>query len=791
MDEASPRHQPSSEQLSVRTIELAVPWLLPANSGDCDGCLERLAQDVMARPGIRRAHLEREQSPVRLCLHYDPLTISEEGVRHAAKQAGGRISRRYLHYSLQLEGLDCSDCALVVQHRLSRLEGVLSVEVDYACQLAQVEYDARRISRREIQTRIRQLGYELVPGIVQRWLQNNWELLFSLAAGFLLLVTWAGMRWLNLSLELGSGLYLLAYCLAGFDVMRHALSSLRQRRFDTDMLMLVAALGAASLGNFAEGALLLFLFSLGHALEERALDRARQAMRALGAMVPRSALVHREQGDLVMLIEAIRLDEIVIVRPGERLPVDGEVVTGHSAVDQSPITGESLPIEKSSGDMVYAGSVNGEGALQVRTTRLARESTLARVMKMVEEAQAHKAPTQRLVDRFMRFFVPGVLALTGLLAFIPPLWGVPFALSFSRAMTLLVAASPCALALGTPSAVLAGIAQAARNGVLIKGGAHLENLGRLEAIAFDKTATLTEGQPRVTEIISADSWTEDEVLALAAAIERQSGHPVAQAVVRAAEARELALPLVSTVEAQTGRGIRARAGGQDVRVGSPAWYDQVGLAVPRNVRRQIEALEKQGKTIVLVAQGEALMGLVAIADTLRPTAPGSLNELRRLGVRRMVMLSGDNHRAAAYIAEEAGLQEYRAELLPEDKLSAVDELLREHAVVGMVGDGVNDAPALARATVGIAIGGASTDVALETADVALMAADLSKLPFALGLGRAARRVIVQNLWIAVWTMVILGSLAVSGLAGLGMVVVFHEGSTLLVVINALRLLRYY
>ena len=439
--------------------------------------------------------------------------------------------------------------------------------------------------------------------------------------------------------------------------------------------------------------------------------------------------------------------------------------------------------------------MNGHGVLEIRVTRLARDSTLARVIEMVEQAQAQKSPTQQSTERFMRRFVPAVLVGDVLLIAIPPLFGVPFTAAFLRAMTLLVAASPCALALGTPAAILSGVAQAARQGVLVKGGVHLENLGRLRAIAFDKTGTLTTGRPQVTDVLALPTDLtpppdEATVLTLAAAVERRSAHPLAQAVVQAARERGLEIPATGEVQAVTGRGVQARVGAQTVQVGSPAWFAASGTPLSARVQTQVQALEAQGKTTMLVALDGQVIGLIAVADVIRPEAPAALSALRRLGVQSTVMLTGDNPRVAARIARQVGVSDFRADLLPADKLAAIRDLVRSHGTVAMVGDGVNDAPALAHATVGIAMGGARTDVALESADVALMADDLGKLPFAIGLGRATRAVIRQNLGIALGVIAVLTALAVTGLAGMGIAIAFHEGSTLLVVLNALRLLGY-
>jgi Zn2+/Cd2+-exporting ATPase len=557
--------------------------------------------------------------------------------------------------------------------------------------------------------------------------------------------------------------------------------------------------------------LLLCLFSLGHALQGRTLERARRAIRALADLTPQTAFVRRGDREIEVPVDEIDLDEAVIVRPGTRLPVDGIVLSGSSAVDQSPVTGESLPVEKASGDKVFAGSVNGEGVLQVRVTRLAKDSTLARVVKMVEEAQGQKSPTQQLAERFMRWFVPAVLVGDLLLIFLPPLFGVPLSESFRRAMTLLVAASPCALALGAPAAVLAGVAQAARNGVLIKGGAHLENLGRLRAIAFDKTGTITQGKPELTDIVVANGGenlipdsqfatfnpapgsvegSQLEVLRIAAAVESRSAHPLAQAVVAAARAQGLILPEVGETNAVTGRGVRAEVEGRTVMVGSPEMLAEAGLQISEAIHSQVAALKEQGKTALLVACDGRLAGVIGVADVVRPDARQAIADLRALGLGKTVMLTGDDDRVAAHIAAQAGLSDFRAGLLPEDKVVAIQELLAQEGEVAMVGDGVNDAPALAQATVGIAMGGAGTHVALETADVALMGDDLSRLPFAVGLGRATRSLIMQNLVLALGVILFLMLSAIFGWAGLGLAVVVHEGSTVAVALNALRLLGY-
>ena len=776
--------------MEEKTIVLAISGLLPGIENDHDACIFRLETTLQNHKGICRAHRTPEETSGDLCLHYDPDQVTDEEVRKLAQKAATGITNRFHHHRMSIEGMDCSDCAVVIEHGLSRMEGVLNARVNYSLQCLNVEYDKHQTSQRAIEKKIRQLGYDVAPGKFRKWYTANSELLFSLVSGLMLLTGWLLAHFANVSLQLSLPFYLAAYILGGYEPVYHAWHSLRKKEFDTDLLMVLAALGAASLGDYAEGALLLFLFSLGHTLEHRALDRARNAVRALADLTPKTALVRRPDMNVTLAVENLSLDDIVIVRPGERVPVDGVVSAGNSGVDQSPVTGESIPVAKQSGDQVFAGSINGNGALDIRVNRLAKDSTLARVMKMVEQAQAQKSPTQQITEKFTSIFVPVILLLDLALIVVPPLLGVPFSESFLRAMTLLVATSPCALALGTPAAILAGVAQAARSGVLIKGGAHLENLGRVQAIAFDKTGTLTQGKPQVTDIIALKGRDEVDILRLAAAVESQSNHPLAQAVANTARDRELALPEIAQVKSLTGMGIQADWNGEQILVGSLKLFESNQILVPEALMERLGVFEAQGKTTLLLGLSGEAIGLIALADVIRPNAAAAVKRLQQLGIGKTIMLSGDNSRTAAAIAGEIGIDNFQAELMPEDKLDAVRSLVKDHEIIAMVGDGINDAPALAHASVGIAMGGAGTDAALESADVALMSSDLGQLPFAIGLGRAARRIIRQNLVIAISVIVILAALGLAGAAGIGIAIIVHEGSTLVVVLNALRLLSF-
>jgi Cd2+/Zn2+-exporting ATPase len=619
------------------------------------------------------------------------------------------------------------------------------------------------------------------------------EIIGSLVAGLLLLAGYVGER-LGMPRELSVGLYLGTYLLGGWELTFNWLRSAFRGKveFNVDLLMVLAAIGAAILGNWAEGAFLLFLFALSHGLEHLASDRARHAIRALAKLTPDVATVLRGGRETELPITEVVLGDTVLVKPGERIPVDGTVSAGSSAVDQAPITGESVPVEKVAGSPVFAGTVNGDGALQVSNERAVGDRTLDRVVRLVEEAQTQKAPTERFADRFSAVFVPIVLVADVLLIVVPPLLGLlSWQASFYRGMVMLVGACPCALALGTPSAVLAGIAQAARHGVLVKGGAHLENLGNVRAVAFDKTGTLTRGEPSVTDIVPLEG-SQEELLQVAAAVELRSAHPLGQAIVRhAASTLPLgggqgggAIPEAHDVQNVSGKGLRATIDGETVEVGSLRLFD----SPPKEVVDAVDQLS--GRSVVVVRFGARWLGVIGVADAPRTSARPTLDALRALGLKPLVMLTGDAQPVAAEVAKQIGVDEFRAELLPEDKVAAVRELLAQHGPVAMLGDGVNDAPALAHATVGIAMGGAGTAVALETADVALMADDLARLPFAIALARSASRTIRTNLFIALGVIVLLIVTTATGFMRIGPAVVLHEGSTLVVLANSLRLLRF-
>ena len=651
------------------------------------------------------------------------------------------------------------------------------------------------------------------------------ELTMSLACGFLLLGAWLYEVLGDPSQPRPVAVYLMAYFFGGYDAFFHMLKSLRNRTFDIDLLMLVAAAGAAVLGAWAEGALLLFLFSLGHALEHYAMGRARKAIQALSELAPTMAVVRRDGRESTVGVEELLPGDLVIVRPGERLPADGFVAVGRSSVNQAPITGESIPVDKEpvmaeiirsfeekmsvSADRVdewlrrhsdrlgaehriFAGTINGAGVLEVMVTTRSEDSTLARVVRMVNEAETQKSPTQRFAERFERYFVPVILVFVAFLHFAWLVVDEPFSDSFYRAMAVLVAASPCALAISTPSAILSGVARAARLGVLVKGGRPLEQLGGLRALAFDKTGTLTEGKPVVTEVIPLNDTDETDLIRLTVAVEQRSDHPLARAVVRGAAPwlKDHTVPEVRKVEMIPGKGITGEIDGRRIAIGQERLFSDSGGELPQEVVRQLDLLRNRGRTTVLIRRDDTFIGIIGLMDMPRPGSAAVLKQLRKMGVRRIVMLSGDHQRVAETIGRQVGVDESWGDLLPEQKVEAVRTLLAQEQEVAMVVDGVNDAPAMAHSTVGIAMGAAGSDVALETADVALMADDLGKLPEAVGLSRQTRKIIRQNIFISLGMIAFLVPFVIFGYAGIGLAVLLHEGSTLVVVLNALRLLGY-
>lgn len=600
---------------------------------------------------------------------------------------------------------------------------------------------------------------------------------------------------------------LISYGFGGYYISIEAFEKIKKGEFEIDFLMIAAAIGAAYIGSWIEGALLLFLFSLGHALETYAMDKAKKSIEALGELTPKTALIKRNGKIEEVSVDDLKINDVIVVRPNSKIAADGVIIKGSSSIDQAPITGESMPIDKTAissvdrlpsfndidtSHVVYTGTINGDGSIEVLVLKLSKDSTVARLIKMVSDVETQKSPTQRMTKKFEERYVPIVILVVFALCFAYLVVDESFNDSLYRAITVLVAASPCALAISTPSAVLSGIARAAQKGVLVKGGKALEDLGSIRTIAFDKTGTLTEGKPKLTNMIPHHDYSEEDLARLVLEVESLSNHPLARAIVKDVEVKYAMQHknLASNVNAIQGKGISATYQDKTVFIGNEKLMTDEGMTIPSELRLKMDGLLQEGHTAMLVAHNGMVIGLMSVMDLPRKTAVETLKRLRAIGIKRMIMLTGDHQNVGDAIAKQIGLTEAKGNLLPEDKVEAIKKLMERDGKIAMVGDGVNDAPAMAYSTVSVAMGAAGSDVALETADVALMSDKIQMLPFAIGLSRASKRIITQNIWISMGVVALLVPATIFGLTGIGLAVVFHEGSTLVVVLNALRLLAY-
>ncbi|WP_418766730.1 heavy metal translocating P-type ATPase [Natronomonas amylolytica] len=697
--------------------------------------------------------------------------------------------------------------ARALERHLQNVSGVHDADVSFRTGSARITYDEEVTSEDTIREAVRDQDVSIQddPDTDTDDVSSRSELRReAVFVGLTLLGMMTGLvtGWLDGPALLMWASYGVAYAFGGWYGLKGAVKTLRHGAVDIDLLMIVAALGALSIGAPFEGTMLLFLFSLSNTLQHYAIGRSRRAIKSLVAMRPDEAQVLRDGEEVTVPIDEVAVGDVFVVRPGDKIPLDGVVTSGEGTVDQASLTGESVPVPKEPGDEVFGGTINESGSLEIEVTRQAHESAISRLIHMVERAQSEKAPTQRLIDRLEQPYVLGVFALTIAAIAIPLALGSEFTSTFYRAMTLMVAASPCAVIISTPAAVLSAIASGGRQGVLFKGGEHVEAAAKIDAVAFDKTGTLTQGDTQLTDVFvretADESLTDDGLLSLAAAVQARSEHHLARATVAAAEERSLDVPDAQRFQSAAGKGVRAAVKDGTIHIGNRSYFgtvleDAAIEGIEPGLDR-LQSLESEGKTSVIVAReagGDVtVLGWLAFTDTVRPGAAKMIEDLRSLGVEHIVMLTGDNERVAQRIAEEVGIDEVQAELLPEEKVSTIEDLVDQHENVAMVGDGVNDAPALATATLGIAMGGAGTDVALDTADVVLMGDDLSKIPYVLGLGRKTRRTLAVNLAIAFGAIALMvGTILLRGIP-LPLAVVGHEGSTVLVSLNGLRLLGY-
>ncbi len=707
----------------------------------------------------------------------------EEGSARGRGRAGDAPGERL---RLEVGGMHCGDCALNIERSIRHISGVLDANVDYMMGTAVVRFDPYRVSAERIKRAVERPGYTVGDSRMTQassWLGRNRLRLSAGVSGACLAASWA-IRLLQPESYAGPAspgavLALAAVAVGGLGIFLNAIRTLLSLDTNVNVLVTAAAAAAVALGDYTEAGTVVFILVLGEMLEDFAVRKAKRAISGLIEVTPRTARVRRDGREIDVPADAIHVGDVVLVRPGERIPVDATVISGGGSVDESTITGEPIPVEVGPGAETYSGTVCATGYLELRATKVSSDSTLAKIKRLVEEAQSQRAPVQTTMVAMSRYFVPIVFAAAA----------VTYAVTgvAERAITVLIVACPCALVLGTPTAVVAGLGRAARNGILVKGGAFLEEIGRVNAVLLDKTGTVTEGAPKVVEVEPFGDCTEDDLVRLAASVERMSSHPLAAAIVGEASRRGLDLQEARDFKVDEGLGVSGSVGKATVRVGSPRYMDRAGVAIPEAIKSKLGDGSDDGRTPVLAARDGGLCGVVWVWDPPREGAGEAVRQLKRIGVERVVLLTGDNRHSARRAAEMVGIGEVSAEMLPQEKLEWVKSLKAQGRRVAVVGDGVNDAPALAAADVGIAMGARGTDVAMETADVALMADDLSRVPEAISIGRAAVGIIRQNAAFAIAFNLAMLGLAAWGTLGMIGGALVHQVSSLGVILNSMRL----
>jgi len=684
---------------------------------------------------------------------------------------------------VNIENIHCGDCALNIERSVEHVPGVLSAEVSYVLSTATIYYDPHRVEEDRIKKAITKPGYAVRETFAERtrtfWKERRSFIFLSLS-GVTLGLSWI-LGWIGLGpLSLPSALVIASLILGGYPIVKSAIKTLLIPDLNVDTLVSIAAISATAVGAYREAATVIFIMLLGEFLEGVTVGKTRKAIASLIQLSPKTAWVRRDEKEVQVPIEQVKTNEVVIVKPGERIPVDGKIISGCGSVNQSTLTGESIPVEKDVGDRVYCGTFNESGSCEIEATQVAEDTKLAQIKRLILEAQAEKSPIQRMMDRFSRYFIPAIILIAAATFLITG--------EIIRAITILIVACPCALVLGTPTAVVAAIGNAARQGILIKGGAYLEQMGRLKTLLLDKTGTLTEGRPKVVEMKCFDGLDEKELLYWAAIAEKRSEHPLGKAITQKAEEVGLSIPHPGSFENFRGKGVKAKWDSKTIIVGRPELVAGERIEVPESAKRILESKESQGVTSLLVTLDRRLLGIVSIADTLRKGVKTAIDNIRQEGVSEIWMLTGDSSQVADRIGKELGIR-YEAKLLPEDKVLSVKEWKRKGRVVAMIGDGVNDAPALAAADIGIAMGAVGTDVAIETADIALMTDELEKIPAVIRLSRKALRVIKENLAFAIVFNTVLVFLSAQGWMTMIFGAVLHQASSLLVILSSMRLLR--
>ena len=690
--------------------------------------------------------------------------------------------------TFDIEGMDCGSCAKSIENHLNTLPSVKNVSVNFSTGKMKIEHST---SVEEIMSEVSKIGFKASLQSNKKSIQTNKnknENGLVILSGVLIALGFIG-SFNGISPLMSTMLYAIAMVISGYKPVKSAFYAIKSRSLDMNVLMSAAAIGAALIGEWLEGATVVWLFAIGNYLQTKSIERTRNSIRNLMDLAPPEAWVQVGSEIIKKPVEEITVGDIIIVKPGDKIPLDGEIIQGESSVNQAPITGESIPVDKNIGDTVYAGTINEHGSLEIKVTKLVEDTTISKIIHLVEEAQEQKAPTEAFVDKFASIYTPVVFILALAVMVLPPLLGFgTWGEWFYKGLELLVVACPCALVISTPVAIVSAIGNAAKNGVLIKGGTFLEKAGAITAIAFDKTGTLTEGKPKVTEI-KALNVSEEELLSIALTLEDYSTHPIAKSIVGYANEKGIQPKNGELFKSIVGKGVQATIEDDIYYAGNLKLFEEMNGSLD-NVKKQVQEIQNKGKTVVIIGTQNQIIGMIAVSDTIRETTASALEALKQSGVNQTVMLTGDNEGTAKMIASEANVNRYFAELLPEDKVDAIKKLQNEGHKVAMVGDGINDAPALATADLGIAMGGAGTDTAMETADIVLMADNLDKLPHTMKLSRKALTIIKQNIWFSIIIKVIALVLIFPGWLTLWMAVLSDTGAALIVILNAIRLLKF-
>ncbi|WP_195782679.1 heavy metal translocating P-type ATPase [Priestia megaterium] len=754
---------------------------------DCPSCAATIEKSLKTLNDIQHVTLNYNTGKLQVAaasesaLSLIPSSVEKLGFNIEPIQSNKKM-KTYL-----IEGMDCAACANTIVNHLKTVPAVKDVRVNFSTGKAQIEHDNEAD---DIIKEVSKAGYTATlvtssrhSGESRHHKGKNGPIVFS---GILIALGFIGSH-TGIASYMTTVLYAIAMIVSGYKPAKSAYYGIKSRSLDMNVLMTVAALGAAVIGEWLEGATVVWLFALGVALQTRSIEQTRNSIRGLMDLAPSEAWV-KENGQLIKkAAEDISIGTTIVVKPGDRIPLDGEIINGESSINQAPITGESIPVDKVIGDAVYAGTINESGSLEIKVTKLVEDTTISKIIHLVEEAQEKKAPTQAFVDKFATIYTPIVFILALFIMVIPPLFDGAWSDWFYKGLELLVVACPCALVISTPVAIVSAIGNAAKNGVLIKGGTFLEKAGAINAIAFDKTGTLTEGKPAVSEVVSLAA-EENQLLAITKTLEDYSNHPIACAIVDYTTEKKVVSLEGSNFKILTGKGVQATIQETVYYAGNPKLFSDLGTPLS-HCWSHIEKLQNEGKTIIIVGTAKSVLGIISVADTIRHTTVSALESLKQNGMQQIVMLTGDNEGTAKMIASQSGVDRYFADLLPEDKVKAIQHLQHEGYQTAMVGDGINDAPALATADLGIAMGGAGTDTAMETADIVLMADNLEKLPHTMKLSRKALAVIKQNIWFSIIVKVIALAFIFPGWLTLWIAVLSDTGAALLVILNSLRLLK--